>query len=193
MAKSDFYPKEGVVYECYKGFTDDYGDRARRGQKFVFFDNDNEDVILERASGRGVNIKISKDKFAAHFAPAATSEKEATAAPTAAKEPLDVEAYLITGTWEDVKEHMSELPKYIQDLLKRAKPELFEAPKPKVFEFKQNGNTFGTSAFYNSFYVGNGLVSEKDKMKSLIVSRGWKAELFEGLHGHQCIRFVEDK
>jgi hypothetical protein len=29
-------PKQGVVYECYKGFTDVGGDRCRTGQKFVW-------------------------------------------------------------------------------------------------------------------------------------------------------------
>lgn len=190
MSKSDFYPKEGVVYECYNSFTDTWGDRARKGQKFVLENTDNDEVVMARASGRGVNIVISKDRFAAHFAPAATPEKEATAAPTAAKEPLDVEAHLVYGTWDDVKEHLSKMPPFIQDLLKRAKPELFETPKPKVFEFKENGNTFGIGHSM-PFFVGCGLVNEEDKLKCLAVDRGYKVELFKGPHGHQCIRFVE--
>ena len=29
-------PKQGVVYECYKGFVDSGSDRVRTGQKFVW-------------------------------------------------------------------------------------------------------------------------------------------------------------
>lgn len=67
-------PKEGVVYECYKGFTDRYGDYCRVGQKFTWnHENDDYtvtgDYVMEKASGRGVNIAISTDKFASHFIP----------------------------------------------------------------------------------------------------------------------------
>lgn len=67
-------PKEGVIYECYKGFTDRYGDYCRVGQKFKW-DNENDDYtitgdyVFEKASGRGVNIAVPTDKFQAHFIP----------------------------------------------------------------------------------------------------------------------------
>jgi len=65
-------PKVGVIYECYKGFTDKYGDRVRKGQKFILKDEDNiydDCYILDKASGRGVDICINKDKFTSHFIP----------------------------------------------------------------------------------------------------------------------------
>lgn len=65
-------PKQGIVYECYKGFTDFNGDRCRVGQKFIY-DSDfgPHSYLMEKASGRGIGVFISKDKFAAHFIPAA--------------------------------------------------------------------------------------------------------------------------
>ncbi len=195
MAKSDFHPKEGVVYECYRGFTDDDGDRARRGQKFVLshvYHDSKGRVLMGKASGRGIGILTTKDEFAKYFCPAAVAEKE-NAAPQAAEAPFGVEAHLIGGTWEDVKEHLDDMPDFIKALLKRAKPELFEAPKSKAFEFKGEGNTFGTNGFSGNtpFIVGKGLVNEEDKFKCLVVDSGVKAELFTGPRGHQCIRFVK--
>jgi len=69
-------PKQGVVYECYKGFTDQYGDRCRVGQKFIYDGDDkssaeNEYYCLEKASGRGVRIVVPLDKFHSYFIPAA--------------------------------------------------------------------------------------------------------------------------
>ena len=71
MSKS-IQPKQGIVYECYKGFTDFNGDRCRVGQKFVY-DSDyrSNGYLMDKASGRGIDIVIPKDKFAAHFCPAA--------------------------------------------------------------------------------------------------------------------------
>lgn len=195
MAKvvSMIKPERDVVYECYRGYTDQYGDRARVGQKFVF----NGDIIdgcfvLAKASGRGVSIAVEDAKFAAHFCPATTPEKEDTA-PQAAETPFGVEAHLIGGTWDDVKEYLDEMPEFIKALLKRAKPELFEVPKPKpkVFEFKERENRFGTG-YGTPFFVGKGLVEKEDVLRCLVVERGYKAELFEGPIGRQCIRFVEE-
>ena len=67
-------PQVGVVYECYKGFTDSYGDRCRVGQKYIFkgseaYENDDY-YYMDKASGRGAQIEIAKDKFASHFCPA---------------------------------------------------------------------------------------------------------------------------
>jgi hypothetical protein len=73
-------PKQGVVYECYKGFVDHYGDRCRTGQKFTY-DGDNEMAeenkyyTLDKASGRGIQIAVPLDKFVAHFIPAAEQTK----------------------------------------------------------------------------------------------------------------------
>ena len=71
MSKS-IQPKQGIVYECYKGFTDFNGDRCRAGQKFVYdSDYGSNGYLMDKASGRGIDIVIPKDKFAAHFCPAA--------------------------------------------------------------------------------------------------------------------------
>ena len=65
-------PQKGIVYECYKGFTDFNGDRCRAGQKFVYWDDYGPNgYLMDKASGRGIDIVIPKDKFAAHFCPAA--------------------------------------------------------------------------------------------------------------------------
>ena len=71
-------PQVGVVYECYKGFTDSHGDRCRKGQKFIFkggsaYENDNY-YYMDKASGRGAQIEIRKDKFASHFCPTNANE-----------------------------------------------------------------------------------------------------------------------
>jgi hypothetical protein len=64
-------PQQGIVYECYKGFTDFNGDRCRVGQKFVYYnDYGSNGYLMDKASGRGIDIVIPKDKFAAHFCPA---------------------------------------------------------------------------------------------------------------------------
>ena len=193
MAKlvSMIKPKRGVVYECYRGYIDQYGDRARRGQKFVLKHSDGYGTfVLAKASGRGVNIVVRDNKFAAHFCPAATPEK-VDVAPQAAETPFGVEAHLIGGTWDDVKEHLDDMPEFIKALLKRAKPELFEAPKTDAFEFDARNNTFST-AHGTPFFVGKGLVEKEDALKCLVVDRGYKAELFEGPGGRQCIRFIEE-
>jgi hypothetical protein len=67
-------PQAGVVYECYKGFTDSHGDRCRVGQKYIFkggeaYENDDY-YYMDKASRRGAQIEIAKDKFASHFCPA---------------------------------------------------------------------------------------------------------------------------
>ena len=65
-------PQKGIVYECYKGFTDFNGDRCRVGQKFVYWDDYGPNgYLMDKVSGRGIDIVISKDKFAAHFCPSA--------------------------------------------------------------------------------------------------------------------------
>jgi hypothetical protein len=69
-------PQQGIVYECYKGFTDFNGDRCRVGQKFVYYnDYGSNGYLMDKASGRGIDIVIPKDKFAAHFCPSAEQTK----------------------------------------------------------------------------------------------------------------------
>lgn len=72
-------PQKGIVYECYKGFTDFNGDRCRAGQKFVYWDDYGPNgYLMDKASGRGIDIVISKDKFAAHFIPASEQTETET-------------------------------------------------------------------------------------------------------------------
>jgi len=70
-------PQQGVTYECYKGFTDQYGDRCRPGQKFTWYKNDIDYpysgyYVMEKASGRGTNIAVPVDKFQSFFIPVDT-------------------------------------------------------------------------------------------------------------------------
>jgi hypothetical protein len=66
-------PKQGVVYECYKGFTDIGGDRCRTGQKFIW-DGETKvsDIyVLQKASGRGMEMYVRGEEFASYFIPTA--------------------------------------------------------------------------------------------------------------------------
>jgi len=58
--------KHDVVYECYKGFTDHMGDRARKGQRFILKAYSNGDIVMTRASGRGMDM-IFKEETAHHY------------------------------------------------------------------------------------------------------------------------------
>ena len=66
-------PKQGVVYECYKGFTDVGGDRCRTGQKFVWNgETKASDIyVLSKASGRGMEMYVRGEQFASYFIPSA--------------------------------------------------------------------------------------------------------------------------
>ena len=69
-------PKQGVVYECYKGYVDSGLDRVRVGQKFVWDGDDNGvQYAFDKASGRGMCVLVPKDKFASHFIPVAEQSK----------------------------------------------------------------------------------------------------------------------
>jgi len=73
-------PQQGIVYECYKGFIDQFGDRCRAGQKFTYdgdegMSEENEYYTFDKASGRGIQIAVPLDKFAAHFIPSAEQTK----------------------------------------------------------------------------------------------------------------------
>jgi hypothetical protein len=61
-------PKHGVIYECYKSYTDLGGDRVRVGQKFVWDGGkDISHIVLDKASGRGWSIVVPEGKFASYF------------------------------------------------------------------------------------------------------------------------------
>lgn len=80
MKDNKIMPEKGIVYECYKSFTDISNDRCRKGQKFELGKSGSDFIFMNKASGRGVSIMVKKDKFAAHFCPAAT--KPTTPPPT---------------------------------------------------------------------------------------------------------------
>ncbi len=80
MKDNKIMPEKGIVYECYKSFTDIHNGRCRKGQKFELGKSGSDFISMNKASGRGVSIMVKKDKFAAHFCPAAT--KPTTPPPT---------------------------------------------------------------------------------------------------------------
>ena len=71
-------PKQGVVYECYKGFTDIGGDRCRTGQKFVWKgETKASDIyVLAKASGRGMEMYVRGEQFASYFIPVAEQDEQ---------------------------------------------------------------------------------------------------------------------
>jgi hypothetical protein len=71
-------PKQGVVYECYKGFTDVGGDRCRTGQKFVWKgETKASDIyVLSKASGRGMEMYVRGEQFASYFIPSAGQDEQ---------------------------------------------------------------------------------------------------------------------
>lgn len=71
-------PKQGIVYECYKGFTDIGGDRCRTGQKFIWKgETKASDIyVLAKASGRGMEMYVRGEQFASYFIPAAGQDEQ---------------------------------------------------------------------------------------------------------------------
>lgn len=75
-------PQQGVVYECYKGYTDAGSDRVRVGQKFVWDgDDDGTQYVFDKASGKGTSVFVPKDKFASYFCPAAEQAEQTETTP----------------------------------------------------------------------------------------------------------------
>jgi len=65
-------PQTGIIYECYKGYTDAGMDKVRIGQKFVWDGDDyGSQYVFDKASGRGMSVLVPKDKFTSHFCPSA--------------------------------------------------------------------------------------------------------------------------
>ncbi len=66
-----FYIKaqRGVTYECYIGFSDWTGAKARRGQRYALQSDFRDYYSLTPVSGKGYSKMIRKDKFASHFVP----------------------------------------------------------------------------------------------------------------------------
>ena len=61
--------KHDVVYRCYKGFTNVWGDRARKGQRFKLRDYDRKDIVFEKASGRGMDIRFNEETAHQYLCP----------------------------------------------------------------------------------------------------------------------------
>ena len=63
-------PQRGITYECYMGFTDKTGTRARRGTRYWFLDDSFSDYFnMMKISNKGYAVMIPKDKFVSHFIP----------------------------------------------------------------------------------------------------------------------------
>jgi len=62
-------PQRGITYECYIGFTDFMGSRARRGQRVFLLGEFREYYYMMSTSMKGHGKAVSKEKFASHFCP----------------------------------------------------------------------------------------------------------------------------
>jgi hypothetical protein len=69
MKKIVIKAKRGVTYECYRGFTDQSGSRARRKQHYALQCDYRDYYSVIPVSGQGYSKMIRKDKFASHFIP----------------------------------------------------------------------------------------------------------------------------
>jgi hypothetical protein len=68
--------EHGVVYECYKSFTDHTGDRARKGQRFKLRDYNDGDIVFGKASGRGMDIIFKEETAHQYLCPASETTPE---------------------------------------------------------------------------------------------------------------------
>jgi len=59
----------GITYECYMGFSDMSGARARRGQRYALYCDYTDFYSVIPVSGKGYSKMIRKEKFASHFVP----------------------------------------------------------------------------------------------------------------------------
>jgi len=62
-------PQRGVTYECYMGFTDFMGNRARKGQRVYYMSEFRDFYYMMSINGTGYGKAIDKKKFMAHFCP----------------------------------------------------------------------------------------------------------------------------
>jgi len=70
MSKKFFIKAQrGVTYECYMGFSDNSGVRARRGQRYAIQGDYRDFYSVIPVSGKGYSKMIRKEKFASHFVP----------------------------------------------------------------------------------------------------------------------------
>ena len=61
--------QRGITYECYRGFTDQSGSRARRRQRYALQCDYTDFYSVIPVSGQGYSKMIRKEKFASHFVP----------------------------------------------------------------------------------------------------------------------------
>jgi hypothetical protein len=70
MSKKFFIKAQrGITYECYIGFSDMSGARARRGQRYAMQCDYRDFYSVIPVSGKGYSKMIRKEKFASHFVP----------------------------------------------------------------------------------------------------------------------------
>jgi hypothetical protein len=70
MSKKFFIKAQrGITYECYIGFTDQSGSRARRRQRYALQSDYRDFYSVICVSGKGYSKMIRKEKFASHFVP----------------------------------------------------------------------------------------------------------------------------
>ena len=111
-------PQQGVTYECYKGFTDQYGDRCRSGQKFTWYKEDIDYpysgyYVMEKASGRGVNIAVPVDSFHSYFIPVNVNGYAAEAnEPQESINQFDLKAMLINALKAFEEQMKEQHPEY---------------------------------------------------------------------------------
>jgi len=61
--------QRGITYECYMGFSDMSGARARRGQRYALQGDFRDFYSVILVSGQGYSKMIRKEKFVSHFVP----------------------------------------------------------------------------------------------------------------------------
>jgi hypothetical protein len=70
MSKKFFIKAQyGITYECYIGFSDGSGARARRGQRYALSCDYRDFYSVIPVSGKGYSKMIRKEKFMSHFIP----------------------------------------------------------------------------------------------------------------------------
>lgn len=70
MSKKFFIKAQrGITYECYRGFSDQSGSRARRRQRYAMQGDYRDYYSVIPVSGQGYSKMIRKDKFMSHFIP----------------------------------------------------------------------------------------------------------------------------
>jgi hypothetical protein len=136
-------PQHGVTYECYKGFKDSYGDYCRTGQKFKWSTEHDEHeftgyYVMEKASGRGINIAVPVDSFHSYFIPVDVKKPPIEKTP---EFPVDVKEYPTENNLEYFKIDSMELPASMIAALKELKEQI-KLQFPEYFATHKVGNRY---------------------------------------------------